>query len=90
MFFVLPGKGAALLGLTDIELLYLFNMSCSTIDTSQENKLINTQQTEAEYSTNNNSKINSTAISNFIVDNFLLGPNRKAEEGASEKLTKMM
>ena len=43
--FVVPGKGAASLGLADVyRVVNILNMNCITIDKPQMNKQINTQE----------------------------------------------
>ena len=59
--FVLSGKGAALLGLPDTQLLDLLSVKCIATDVAQRSKQINPQCTRAECNTNNNSKNNPTA-----------------------------
>ena len=50
-FFVIPGTGAALLGIPDIKLFYILSIMCNTIDRSQRCTDINAQMKEEKCNT---------------------------------------
>ena len=86
-FFLVSGKGTALLGLLDKVFLDLLSMICSTIDALQRSKQINVQHREAGCNTNNNSKNNLPTKTDYTVDYFLLVMYRKAYKDVSANVT---
>ena len=92
-FFVVEGKGAALLGMPDIELLSILNITCNTtIDVPYWCRDINAQMMEEKCYTSKNSNPNQMAANNkdYILDFSMSSPSRDDDQTASIKITEII
>ena len=85
----MPGEGAALVGLPDIEILDLL-CELSTVGIQQRSKQINAPQNLIWSAAPKNSKFNPTTNIDSIKYYFLLGLKEKEDKKATYKLTEQL